>query len=51
MTRDDLHKQGATLRDELGLRESAVGASIGLDAFLNESRYGAVWSRGVLTLK
>ena len=51
MTRNDLHKQGSALRDELGLRESAVGASIGLDAFLNESRYGAVWSRGVLTLK
>ena len=51
MTRDDLHKQGAALRDELGLPTSAVGAATGIDAFLAESLYGAVWSRGVLSLR
>ncbi len=51
MTRDDLHKQGAALRDELGMATTAVGTTTGIDAFLTESVYGAVWSRGVLSLQ
>lgn len=49
MTREELHKHGAALRDELGLTESKTAGAIGFEAYLCEAVYGAVWRRGVIT--
>jgi len=48
MTRRELNRHGATVRQELGLTGSDISAAIGIDAFLTEAVYGALWSRPVL---